>query len=105
MTKEEKQQIIERVLRNFLVRGKQYPAPLPADLRDWYCYPVDGGHSILCLLEQETKFEAEDLALFSLPVPVKAVLRGYRIYKEFPVVNLPYDSNIGLITDAEDDEY
>jgi hypothetical protein len=39
------------------------------------------------------------------PVPVKHVLRGYRIHGGFPVVAAEYDSEVGLKTNPEDDEF
>lgn len=101
--------IIERVMGEMLVAGKSYHSELPSELSDWYCYTLDGGHSILCL-------RAEDLAEsfapdvmttdYLIPVPVKAVLRdGHVIVNEFVVVTPPCDSNIGLITEPEDDEF
>jgi hypothetical protein len=38
-------------LEKFVVPGKRYPAPLPPDLEACYCYTIDGGHSILVVLE------------------------------------------------------
>jgi hypothetical protein len=106
MTREEKQQIIKTVLAGWLITGKRYPSSLPEELDPWYCYTVDGGHSILCLLKNETDFsDKSNLYQHSLPVPVKAVLHGYEIKDGWIVVDLPYSSEIGLMIDAGDDEY
>jgi len=101
-----KSEIIEKFFEgtSFLVRGKKYPAPLPAGLADWYCYTSDGGHSILVLIED--KFDENDLDWKELcPAPVKAVLRDYRAVGEFIAAKLKYDSEIGLISDLQDEEF
>lgn len=59
----------------YLVPGKSYHSALPEDLRDWYCYTIDGGHSILSLIEGSFNEGAEDLLDDLCPCPVKAVLR------------------------------
>jgi hypothetical protein len=101
-----KSEIIEKFFKgtSFLVRGKKYPAPLPAELADWYCYTSDGGHSILVLIEGE--FDEEKPVWQELcPAPVKAVLRDYRAVGEFIAAKLKYDSEIGLISDWQDEEF
>lgn len=91
---------------SFLVRGKTYPKELPSDLSPWYCYTSDGGHSILALLEGHFE-EEEDLFQCLCPIPVKTVMRGYRIHKGFVVATkgFEYNSRIGLVTDPDDDEF
>lgn len=105
----DRQQTIERYFAGtpFLVRGKAYPSPLPPELADWYCYTSDGGHSILCLLEENAGAAFASHAEFEnlVPAPVKAVLRGYRIVHGYVVADLAYDPDLGLITEAEDDEF
>ena len=98
------QQTIEEVLGEFLVKGKRYPSQLPPNLEEWYCYTSDGGHSILCLLEG--LIEGGELWQQLCPVPVKTVLRGWRVQDGFLVATtgFQYDEKIGLITDPEDDE-
>ncbi len=101
-----KSEIIEKFFEgtSFLVRGKKYPAPLPAELADWHCYTSDGGHSILVLIEGE--FDEEKPVWQELcPAPVKAVLRDYRAVGEFIAAKLKYDSEIGLISDWQDEEF
>ena len=103
-----KQQIIERVLAHVRVAGRRYHSPLPAELAEWYCYTVDGGHSILCLLERDAGEAAasHNLTDHLVPCPVRAVLRaGYRIQRGYVVVDLPSDQELGLLTEAGDDEY
>ncbi len=90
----------------YLVYGKQYPVPLPKELSPWYCYTIDGGHSILSLIEGQ--FDENNPASWEndlCPCPVKAVMRNYRIINGFPVAPLRYDSEVGLRTEAGDDEF
>lgn len=69
-----------------------------------YAYCSDGGHSIVCCLKQDFQ-TGIDLTDFLLPVPVKSVLRGYQNLDGYIVVDLPYSTEIGLITSPEDDEF
>jgi hypothetical protein len=97
--------IIEQLLGSSLVAGKTYPRPLPEELQQWYCYTIDGGHSVLCALSSAYAPGA-DPASFLVPAPVKSVLRaGYSQQDGYIVVDLPYDSQIGLRTAVEDEEY
>ena len=97
--------IIEQLLGSSLVTSKTYPRPLPEELQAWYCYTTDGGHSILCALKSAYVPDA-DPASFLVPAPVKSVLRaGYHQQDGYIVVDLPCDSQVGLRTPVEDDEY
>lgn len=99
------QQIIERMLAPYLVRGKTYPHPLPEALQAWYCYTSDGGHSLLCAVKS-LYVPGGDPKGFLVPVPVKSVLRvGHTEQEGYIVVDIPYNSLIGLLTPGEDDEY
>ncbi|WP_433635598.1 hypothetical protein [Nocardia sp. CA-120079] len=82
----------------YAIPGRRYPATLPPELEPWYLYTGDGGHSILITLGGE----GEEVA-----APVKAVLRtGWTITtKGYVRCDLPYDPNLGLVTDPDDDEY
>jgi hypothetical protein len=104
--------IIEKALGNYLVPGTQYPEPskLTDELNNWYCFTSDGGHSILCLLEchlEEAFKETEDeIYKHLVPVPVKTVLKNYRVELGLIVVDLPYSFEMGLeIEDEDDNEY
>jgi hypothetical protein len=103
------QQTIENFFAdtNILVKGKSYHSPLPADITPWHCYTIDGGHSILALIDGQ--FHADDPALWEslCPFPVKTVLRGYRAHCGFVVATtgFNYDEEIGLVTDPEDNEF
>ena len=100
----EVQDTIDRVLRGFNNKKKKYSLPLPPPLGRWYCYPPDSGHSIMCVLEQHFEKGMDNTGNL-VPVPVKSVLRGYRIEDQYVVVDLPYDQQLGLIAPSEDDEY
>lgn len=100
-------QTIEKFFEDteFLVRGKSYHSELPPIVRDWYCYTTDGGHSILCLIEDRFDYQDSNLWQSLCPVPVKTVLRSNRIYAGFVVVRAKYDERVGLQTPPEDDEF
>ena len=87
-----------------LDRTKSYPTPLPPELARWYCYPLDAGHSIVCLPKQFYQ-ESADRTGYLVPVPVKTVLRGYEQLGEYIIVDVPYDSTLGLLPPQEDTEY
>lgn len=95
---------VKLVCQGFLVTGKQYPGNLPAAVEQWYAYCSDGGHCIVCVLEQDYK-EGTDLTDYLIPVPVKSVLRKHQIKGGYVVVDVSYDSGIGLMTPAGDDEF
>jgi hypothetical protein len=105
------QQIIERNLAGYLVTGKSYHSPLPKELAEWYCYTSDGGHSILCLLEGHFETDSGPLDQYLCPVPVKTVLRaGWKPQPgesglTYIVTQVAYSREIGLITEAADDEF
>jgi hypothetical protein len=85
--------------------GKKYHSELPDVLSPWYCYTIDGGHSILTLIEEH--FSEADPELFDrlIPCPVKAALRKYSMFKGYPVVPIKYNSMMGLQPESEDYEY
>lgn len=107
----EKTELIERAFRDMphmLFRDKTYHSQLPKEIADWYCYPIDSGHSILCLLAchiGEAFSPGTDPTDHLIPVPVKAVLRGYTVKDGFVVVDLPYSEEIGLEPEDSDDEF
>ncbi|HWU05765.1 MAG TPA: hypothetical protein VN520_05115, partial [Streptomyces sp.] len=45
------QAVIFKSLGAYLKQGLNYHSSLPADLAPWYCYTVDGGHSITVALD------------------------------------------------------
>lgn len=98
-------QTIEKVLGEFLVKGKRYPNQLPPNLEEWHCYTRDDGHSILCLLEG--LINPGELWRQLCPVPVKAVLRGWRSQDGFVVATtgFQYDDYTGLRVSDEDEEF
>lgn len=98
------QQIIKHIVGIYLVPGKQYPQPLPAELQPWYCYTRDGGHSIVCAIKSLYRpgGSPDD---FLVTVPVKTVLRGYSQQNGYILVDVPYNSQVGLMVPEEDDEF
>lgn len=100
----DKQNVIEIILWPYLVEGKEYHSPLPAELQEWYCYTCDGGHSIVCALAKDYQ-PGVDMTNYLVPVPVRTVLRGYEVRGDYIVVDLPYSEEIGLIAPPEDGEF
>jgi hypothetical protein len=87
-----------------LDRTKAYHTPLPPQLARWYCYPQDAGRSIVCVLKQHYRPDV-GLTDYLIAVPVKTVMRGYEQLGEYVVVDVPYDSTLGLISPPDDTEY
>jgi hypothetical protein len=113
MTPDEKQARIQRAMGALAQPGHTYPGKLPEALADWYVYTLDGGHSILVVVtrvyeEDPATLDRDDAIVNCLaPVPVKAVLRvGYTVD---PVGYVwwdgPYDHDLGVITQEDDDEF
>ncbi len=98
--------IIEDALEQYLVRGKQYHSPLPVALARWYCYTIDGGHSIMVAVAEFYRPGA-DPDSFLVPAPVKTVLAHPWHEEEGYVVveGLRYDSEVGLRTPPADNEF
>jgi len=88
-----------------IIPGKSYPEPLPPDLAPWYVYTQDGGHQIAIALASFYRPGASP-ADFVVPAPVRAVLRqGWTVRDGWVVCDLPYDTDMGLITDPGGNEY
>lgn len=87
-----------------LKAGAHYPTTLPAELAPFYCYPVDGGHSLLVL---PTAFAGQrPVEEYLVPIPVKTVLRlGWNMQAGVPLVAVEYDTQLGAVTPAEDEEW
>lgn len=98
------QAIIQRDLGPYLVAGASYPGALPADLALWYCYVVDGGHSLYVTGEADP---SADPTPKGAPAPVRTVLRiGYTVRPDgWVFCSVPYDPDFGLLTEAGDDEF
>lgn len=102
--------IIHDTLAAYLVPNKRYPQPLPPPLARWYCYTTDGGHCIVVVLKSAWDTHRGDgtpITDYLVPAPVKTVLRtGYTETPDgFLICDLPYDDDLGLITQEGDDEY
>lgn len=98
-------EIIKQNLGHYLA-DRNYPEKLPADLAPWHCYTIDGGHSILVALKAYYSPDKSPRN-FLVPAPVKAVKKaGWVLTEEgFPLCDLPYSENLGLITAPDDDEF
>lgn len=81
-----------------MVRNVPYPKDLPDELKPYNYYVIDGGHSIMCVLEKHLKeIENIDMDMHEVAVPVKYVLeKGYRFVDGYVVVEAPYDQSFGL---------
>lgn len=95
--------IIEHLYGSMLVTGKAYPDELPADLAPWYMYPADEGHCIgivpLPLLGRHPPF------VLLTATPVRTVLRlGWQMRDGWPVVDIAYDPDHGIVFPPEDEE-
>jgi hypothetical protein len=92
-------------LTRFIKPFVSYHAELPEELKPYYCYSIESGHSFICLSPETFKKKKRDGYL--LPVPVKMVLRnGYEIKDGYLVCNsLPYDKDTGLEVEENDFEY
>ena len=92
----------EAGLEGFVLPGRNYHSPLPAELLPFYCYTKNGGHSVIVILENEVR-PGQDPVRFAVPAPVKSVLRaGWHMHDGWPWCTLPYNPEIGL-KDAEQD--
>ncbi|MEV0299128.1 hypothetical protein [Nocardia sp. NPDC050710] len=87
------------------VSSKVYPSPLPGPLDDWYVYQLDGGHSIAVAIK--SFFDAgAPVERFLCTVPVRTVQRlGWEVRDGFVVCDVPYDPEMGPMTEDEDDEF
>jgi hypothetical protein len=95
--------VIEEQFGRFLVKGKEYPAQLPDELKLWYCYASGYGHSIAVVLKSRLASYQFPLQTLEL-APVKTVLRGYEEVDGYIVVDVPYSKQIGLQVSPGDRE-
>ncbi len=97
--------IREAGLETWVLSGRSYPHPLPDDLRPFYCYTRDGGHSLLVVLENEFR-AGQKPERFIIPAPVKTVIRaGYHLKDGLLWTTLPYKPDSGLVVDQGDLEF
>jgi hypothetical protein len=98
-------QVITRaVCGEFFVEGRLYTGNMPFEIQAWYAYCSDKGHCLVCCLLDHYEPEG-DLISKLLPVPVRAVLRGFKIIRGYIVVDLPYSPETGLCTNPRDIEH
>lgn len=84
--------------------GRVYPRPLPADLAGWYCYVTGAGHSIVVIPENQLR-AGEAAADLAVPAPVRTVLRcGWRVQNGWIVSDVPYDDDLGVVVEDDDEE-
>ncbi|MEU6070525.1 hypothetical protein ABZ864_40325 [Streptomyces sp. NPDC047082] len=102
-------EVITRSLGAMVDLDRRYARQLDPEIAPWHCYTLDGGHSILVVLDhgklgdRPTSKELEDNLV---PAPVKTVERvGWRLVGGYVVCKLPYHPVLGLITPESDDEY
>jgi hypothetical protein len=86
---------------------EDYPGYIPEELRPFYSYDANQGHSIRIIpsmLEQDALLgNPED---FVHPAPVKSVVRcGIRWIKGFPVAAIPFIPGHGLAVPPDDSEF
>ncbi len=103
-------EVIKKALAGIVDLTASYTRPLPSALRKWYVYTLDGGHSIVCWLEEHRdviRANPQEAWQECVPVPVKTVLRlGYDVVDGCIVVKgLTYDPFIGVEVPDGDDEF
>lgn len=112
------QEIIAASLEGYLEADHPpYPRPLPPGLAAWYCYCIDGGHSVVVILESDYDATAEDpgvdLFPYLLTASVKTVLEGCRLAPavvmgqrvDVVVIDARYSNYFGLIEDPRNREW
>jgi hypothetical protein len=100
----ETQELVRQLSGGYYVPNRTYYTDLPAEVLPWYVYLSDCGHNIVCVLARDYQ-EGEELTKFLIPVPVKAAMRSYQIKNGYVVVDIPYDSQEGLLISERDDEF
>lgn len=98
-------EVIARVVMGH--EQRPYPNPLPDALARWHCYLADGGHSIVVALASHVPQDALPDEAYLVPAPVKSVLKAGWVVADngMLICDLTYDSELGLITPEEDDEF
>lgn len=96
-------QIIHKQFGRFL-EEKEYPQPLPDELKPWYCYAKAYGHSLAVLLKSRLTSYREPKNFLEL-APVKTVLRGYTMMDGHILIDASYDSQRGLRVPPQDSEW
>jgi len=107
MNQQEREAIIRFCLVECLDPDKRYPTPLPEEVAGWYCFTVDGGHSILVAIKDLFRgADPTETQRFLVPVPVKTALRSYTITPEgYVLCDLPHFSSFGAIIPFGDREF
>jgi hypothetical protein len=104
----------EIILKSFsdiphmLLKERAYHSKLPTELENWYCYTLDGGHSILGIVvaHSETAFaHNNDPCDYLMPISVKTVIGNYYNINGFIVVDVEYDEFLGPLEKDDDFEF
>jgi hypothetical protein len=95
-------------LKHTINYTKQY-SNLPIELKPFYVYLADTGHSIMGIakmLLDSTQFSGAELWELEAAIPVKYVLtHSFTLYHGHIVIDVPYDKNFGIDVDDKYFEY
>lgn len=112
--------VIMKNLSGMVDYRRRYKTALPDALSSWYCYTIDGGHSIMAILRQHFQpgMGLAEAGRYMLPAPVKTVLHSYVVCDGIVVLDIPavddlgdeleepyYSPFLGLVCPEEDYEY
>ncbi len=102
-----KDQIIKKLLEENVEPGVKYHSPLPGDIAPWYVYTMNSGHRILSVLKNSLSenMTESDYHNRLVSAPVKTVLKGYAIQDGFVILDSPYSTDTGFISEQEDREF
>lgn len=96
--------IITKLLGSLVIPNRPYPGFLEPELEPWHAYVADSGHCLVVALAEH--FDPAKPLKSLTPAPVRAVRRaGWHVRDGFVVTDLSYDPVLGLVTDAEDEEF
>lgn len=88
--------------------SKNYPG-LTSDLKPYYAYITDCGHSIMAVpktLLAQHEGTSEELWQFEVPIPVKYLLtHTFYIYEGYIIIDVPYNSVFGVEVEEGYEEY
>lgn len=100
-------------LDGMTVPGRRYPRQLPTDLDSSHIYMMDGGHSIIVVLDDIMEREGGSIDDNLMPMPVRSVIGlGYRVdaggivhVRTDARKRIIYDMETGLSVPEEDEEF
>lgn len=90
-----------------MVKEIDYPGGLPAELKEFHSYIVDGGHVLMCIPKQfMTALSSDKPYMYEAPIPVKYVMeKGYELVDDYLLVDVLYDGILGVVVDEIYDEF